>query len=86
MKIVYLQNGKITTCVYDRDWFMFDNQGAVTSTLEIDEIDPDNKALCLDLVRTQGKVDESGDPKYMVTEGELMEKEGWVEVVADIGL
>lgn len=86
MKLIYLTTGRIIAAVYNKDWFMFDNQGASTGTFVIDEIDPDNKFVCLDIVRSQGKEDEDGDPKYMVTEGELVEKENWVEKVNEFVL
>jgi hypothetical protein len=87
MKLFYLQaeylpgKHRIAAAVYDADLFRFD-EGTLSAfdTLEIDEVDPDNKALCLDLARTVNRADEAGEPNYHVNgSGELMEKEGWQE-------
>ena len=86
MKIVYAANpdaeGRhfIYRCVWDRDVFTFTHTINVPlSEMSIDEIEA-NKALCLDLVKTLGKEDAEGDRKYCIdANGDLIEKEGWVE-------
>ncbi|MDP2689425.1 MAG: hypothetical protein Q8P48_04865, partial [Deltaproteobacteria bacterium] len=54
--------------------------------MAIDELDPANKAICIDLLRMAGKVDAGGLNKYYIDAitGNIMEREGWVEKVEDI--
>ena len=86
IKLLYNdKDGHIYYAVPDNEYFYFTHTTNVPlSIFEIDEIGPDNKAVCIDLRRTVGKVDENGDLKYIVSDGILMEKEGWTEVV-DVG-
>ena len=86
MKLYYLQsNNRIITVKYEDEVFKFD-----TSTLspfnafEIDEVDPLNKSLCIDLVRACNRIDEGGDGKYAIVGGVLLEKDNWVEKIYDI--
>jgi len=92
MRLYYLQSQyvsnkhKVVKALYDDEVFRF-NEGVLSPfyVLNIDEVDPFNKALCLDLVRTANKVDEAGEGKYYINSGGiLMEKEGWVEKVEEI--
>jgi len=85
MKIYYTtteyQAGKhrIVKVLYDDEVFKFD-EGTLAphGILTIAELDPVNKPLCLDLKRTEGKVDSVGENKYYVNaNGQLMEKAGW---------
>lgn len=86
MKIHYLQSeyavGKhrLVQALYDSE--VFKSDASVLSPhwiLNIDEIDPANKALCMDLAKTVNKVDAQGEGKYYVNaSGQLMQKEGWV--------
>ena len=87
MKIYYLQsNNRIVAAKYNDEVFKFDtNTLSPFNIFEIDEVDPFNKAICLDLVRTVNKVDEVGEGKYYInSSGILMEKEGWIEKVEEI--
>lgn len=86
MKILYNNlDGKIFYAVPDRDWFWFRHTTNIPlSEMAIDEIDPTNKAICLDLVRTCNKVDEVGDGKYALIGGVLQEKINWIEKQYDI--
>lgn len=81
--LVYYQNteyvsGKhrIVSAVYDRDFFPWRNTTNNCSCLVIDEIDPANKEICLDIVNTISKVDAGGDSKYYISNGALYEKDG----------
>ena len=86
MKILYREaadgEGKhyIYHAIYSRDLFQF-SPSTNTPLLEknIDETEG-NKALCADLVETQGREDAEGDNKYCVdADGDIVEKEGWEE-------
>lgn len=81
MKILYNnQDGKIFYAVPDKELFWFTHSTNIPLlTFEIDEVDPINKDICLDLRRTAGRVDETGEGKYYLSGGVLMEKEGWTE-------
>lgn len=83
MRIYYLQsNNKIVTAKYDDELFRFDDSTlSPFNIFDIDEVDPTNKAICLDLVRTVNKVDEAGDGKYYISGGILMVKDGWQEKI-----
>ena len=81
MKILY-NNSNIYGAVYDNDWFKFsDHSGAILDTFEIDEIDPTNKTVCNDIANTLNKTNEAGERKYYVLNGELYERENWVEFI-----
>lgn len=91
MKILFnTQDGKLFYSVYDGDWFRFSHTTNIPlETFEIDEVDPDNKDICLDLVRSLNRVDIDGNAKYYMQyndvslEWELFERDGWVEYVED---
>lgn len=89
MKVYYLQSeyqtGKrrIVKVLYDDEVFKFD-EGTLSpfSTLTVDELNPQNKTICLDLSRTCNKIDAAGEGKYHVnTLGQLIEKVGWQEKI-----
>jgi len=64
--------------MWDSDVFKFQNTIQVPwSTLEIDEIDPDNKAICRDLVIYGYEKDAYGLNKYYIENGELHVRENW---------
>ena len=93
MKVYYLQSeyqpGKrrIVRVLYDDGVFKQDEETLSPFFIfTIDEVDPVNKAICMDLWRTAGKVDANGFNKYHVdiATGNLMEQEAWVERVEDI--
>ena len=76
MIIIYDSNGMIHNIVYDKD--KFPSVIGNLNVLEIDEIEPENGSLCKDLVRTYGKIDDNGNPKYYVDEdGDLFEVDDW---------
>lgn len=85
MKLYYLQqhNGRIIQVLYDRDVFATDlsNLNPAYQIFEIDEIDPTNKPVCLDLIKTLNRTDVAGESKYKIISGQLSEKEGWVEYI-----
>lgn len=92
MQIYYLQaeylTGKrrIVKVLYDDEVFKFD-EGTLApfSTLIIDELDPTNKAICLDLYRMQNRADVDGENKYHVNYlGQLIEKIGWQEHINEV--
>ena len=56
-------------------------------TIEVEEVDPENKELCNDMLRFAqlGKVDENGLGKYFVDDsGEIVERLGWEEYQNDL--
>ncbi len=84
-------DGRIFDCVYYRDSFAYDPadnfNDRVLLIYSIDEVDPNNKALCKDLVK-HGKVwlvDSNGDNKYYISgdPAELYERDGWVQEVPE---
>lgn len=87
MKIYYenteYQIGKkrILAANYDRDDFSWKNTINIPYTiLSIDEIAPENKDICIDVVNKQGRLDQSGEGKYFInSSGQLCENEGWQE-------
>ncbi len=90
MKVYYANNeygtGKnaILAVNYDRDDFAWKNTINIPySVLVVDEVAPENKDTCLDLISTLGKCDEFGESKYFVGMGNLCENEGWIEYVTE---
>lgn len=87
MKILYnATDGKIFYAVYDRDLFAFSHTTNIPLTeMTIDEIDPVNKPLCLDLYRTQNKTDAEGENRFRVDgAGQLTEKADWKEEAVNV--
>ncbi|MBI1913041.1 MAG: hypothetical protein HYS21_13725 [Deltaproteobacteria bacterium] len=86
MKIYYQDTGlnpNIIAAVYEKDLFSWNNTIQVpVSILAIDEVDPANKGLCIDIVSTQGRMDTNGRNKFSVnSSGELVELLGWQEAI-----
>lgn len=89
MKIYYINQeyeaGKrrIVAANFDRDDFSWKNTINVPySVLGVDEVEPENKGICFDLVRSCGRIDLNGQGKYYVgNDGNLYEVEGWEEYV-----
>ncbi len=86
MDIYYVNNGtnpNILAAVYNRDRFMWQNTIQVPySTLIVDELDPANKTLCMDLTNTQGRRDANRQAKYYVdSTGTIMQTANWQEVI-----
>lgn len=81
-------NGKIYYAIYEKDVFAFEHTTNITlSEFEVDEVDPTNKSLCIDLHRLGSSllhVDSNGDGKYYIDTGELYERDGWEEYLEDI--
>lgn len=86
MKILYSEiDGKIFYAVPDKDYFFFTHSTNVPLVeLDIDELAPDNRTLCVNVINTIGKTDDVKELKYIVSEGVLQEKEGWVEEIIDV--
>ena len=83
MRLLFNEAGdKLFYAVPDKDlfWFMHTTNIPLVG-LNIDEIDPINKAICLDLMQTVNKSDEAGRGKYYLSGGELMLRVGWTEKV-----
>lgn len=66
MKIYYTKpDGLIIAVNYDKDDFTWNNTINDSYYIyEVDEVNPDNKTLCIDIVGTFRKTDNSGDNKY----------------------
>jgi len=92
LKIYYLQleyqpgKHRVIQCLYDFEVFKFDESTlSPYSTLIIDEIDPANKTLCIDLVRTVDRTDLNGEGKYYIDGlGTLMQVAGWTEYIPEV--
>jgi len=86
MKLLYdstKSSNNIYYAVTDATWFMFAHTTNIPLTeFEIDEVDPENKDLCIDLVAYAGKgrFDINGLEKYYIDTGELYERDNWEEV------
>ena len=89
MKILFNSiDGKIFYAVYDRDWFAFSHSTNIPlAEFVIDETAPENKNVCIDLVRIQSRVDINGDGKYFMFDNagtwELHERDGWEEYIEE---
>jgi len=84
MKLLYNQdNGEIFYAVYDSDLFKFTHSTNIPlSEFQIDEVDPENKLICLGLSRSVFKKDENGLGKYYIDEdGDLNQREDWQELI-----
>lgn len=81
MKIFYYTlTGEIIQAVKSQDIFwQEDSIQFAYDILEIDELSPENKNLCIDIVKTQGKVNSEGLHKYYIVAGDLYERDSWEE-------
>lgn len=81
MRLYFIQsNNAFVAAKYDDELFRFDTATlSPFNTFDIDEVDPINKLICLDLIRTCNKVDEAGLYKYYLSGGQIMQRVGWVE-------
>ena len=87
MKLLYnSENGEVFYAVYDSDLFRFTHTTNIPLTeFQIDEVEPDNKLICLDLQKTVFKKDKNGFGKYYIDEdGDLNQREDWEEYLPDI--
>ena len=94
MKIYYLQSEyepgkhKIIHVNYDRDDYAWHNTINVSyGVMTVDELAPDNKDICRDVMRTYAAQDSDGESKYHIeienTEPVLYEKDGWEEFLEE---
>ncbi|HCJ66981.1 MAG TPA: hypothetical protein DHV62_06570, partial [Elusimicrobia bacterium] len=61
MKLYYDNSGDVYYTVYDKDIFGFAHTTNIPlSEFDIDEINPDNKNVCIDIKRTEWKFNEQG--------------------------
>ncbi len=85
MKIYYANsNLEIIRTIFDKDDFTTEVViGYPYSMLEVDEIDPVNKANCNDVARIQKRKDINGLQKYHMIDNagviELHKRDGWEE-------
>lgn len=92
MKILYNQtDGRIFYSVYNTDYFKFTHTTNIPLTiLEIDEIDPNNKAVCLDLAKygNAWKNDIDGNGKYYMQNDSgvwnLYSRDNWEEYIPEL--
>ena len=84
MKVITRNDtGKVMKVLKESDFFTWKNTINIPHIVRtIDEIE-DNKDLCLDLLRTSGKVDVDGNPKYFYDGDVLMMEENWEEDYGD---
>jgi len=80
MKLHYRNdNGEVYYAVLSKDEYIFQHTTNIPlSILEIDEMNG-NEELCIDLVKTQGKISIVGQRKYYIEAGELYSRDGWQE-------
>lgn len=81
MKLYYrTSNGDVFYAVLDKDLFGFvHNTNVPLSTLEVDEVSPNNQTLYLDLRKTQLRVNAAGRSKYYISAGQIFQRENWVD-------
>lgn len=81
MKIYYdPKNGTIFYAVKNRDIYWFIHSTNIPlDTIEVLEIE-ENKLLCQGLAKYTGKVDNKGEGKYSVINGEVEERANWTEI------
>ncbi len=81
MKLYYnSENGEVLYAVYDKDLFNFIPKTNLSLLeLDIDEIIPNNKTICIDLTKTQWRFNEVGQRKYYIQSGDLYSRDGWEE-------
>lgn len=82
MKVYYV-GSKIVQVNFDAHDYAWENRTNNAQVLVIDEIDSANKGICIDLIRSMGRVDISGLDKYYILNGDLYEREGWIERVEE---
>jgi hypothetical protein len=70
-------------------FFHVSNTTLSLSTFTIDEVDPENKLVCQDLLKTNYQEDVAGLHKYYMVNNagtwELHERDGWVQHIEDYG-
>jgi len=83
MKLLYnSDDGEIFYAVYDADSFKFTHTTNIPlSEFVIDEVDPDNKEICLDVSASVFKKDINGLGKYYIEiyDGMLTSRDNWQE-------
>lgn len=86
MKLLYnTVDGEIFYAVPDINCFYFRHTTNISlDEYAIDEIDPDNKNICQDLLAHVGRTDKNGLGKYYMDSGTLMEREGWAEHMEEV--
>lgn len=73
-----VENGDVYYTVYERDLFGFNHTTNISLfEFNIDEISPDNEAICIDLKRNEHAVSNECRRKYQVIDGELATLDGW---------
>ena len=85
MKIYYTQKKKIIKVLYEKDIFGYDlsTLNPDHSVFEIEEIDPANKDICIDVTGTSDKVDKDGLNKYYIENNELHVRDNWEEFIEE---
>lgn len=87
MRVLYKDDGTIYKVLKDSEVFFYDDTfGQALPFITVDEISPDNKAICIDLYKMQGRTDVNRLHKYYVLSGQIMERTGWQEDLAWITL
>ena len=78
MKIYYV-GSKIVRVNWNKDDFAWLNNTNNAATYNVDEIDPENKELCIDIMRVRNQVDINNNPKYYIdADGDLADVDGWI--------
>jgi len=86
MKVIYTNTGEIIDVLRtEADYFYSRAEyKPAVSIFEIDEVDPENRGVCRDLIETLHKVNINGEGKYYMNGGELYITDGWEEPVEDL--
>ena len=77
MRLYYQPDGKLDRVFWEAE--LFANPLPPLTHLDIDEVDPENKALCVDLKYHHQRRDEDGQEKYFIENEQLVENIGWEE-------
>ena len=73
-----VETGDVYYAVYDSDIFGFRHTTNIPLfEFHIDEISPDNEAICIDIKRNEHAVSIDGRRKYQVIDGGLESVDGW---------
>ena len=86
MKLLYNPiDGEIFYTVKEVNLFWFRHTTNIPlAEVVIDEIEPNNKDICSDLLWVTGRTNVEGKGKYYINAlSQLMEREGWVEYVPE---
>jgi len=78
---------EIIKAVYDKDLFSAPTAYSGCFYIDVAEVDPENKEICMNVFTYFNKYDEDGESKYFIDDDkELSENLEWVEYVEEVHL